>query len=388
MPWKETCAMDEKKAFVIAWRSGEFSMSELCRRFQVSRPTGYALIERAQAEGWQGLLPRSRAAHRHPNATPSEQVAALLACKRRHPSWGPVTVRAWLERAHPEAHWPAASSCGDILKRHGLVRPRRRARRAVPPHVQPFAAAAHPNDVWSADFKGQFWLGDGHRCYPLTVTDHHSRMLLGCQGMYHPTGPATRARFERVFREYGLPKAIRTDNGAPFASPALGGLSALSVWCLKLGVMPERIEPGHPEQNARHERMHRTLKQATANPPRGSLSAQQRSFNRFQREYNEERPHRGLQGHSPAQLYRPSPRRFPDRPPEPVYPDTFTVRKVRVEGHMKWQGHEVFVSKLLAGEPVGLMPLDHDRWEIYFAALPLGILDGRTHKILRPVRAV
>ncbi len=388
MPWKGTCAMDEKKAFVIAWRSREFSMSDLCRRFQVSRPTGYALIERAEAEGWQGLLPRSRAPHRHPNATADEQVAALLACKRRHPSWGPVTVRAWLQRTHPEVNWPAASSCGDILKRHHLVLPRPRGRRAVPPHVQPFATAEHPNDVWSADFKGQFWLGDGHRCYPLTLTDNHSRMLLGCQGMYHPTGPATRACFERAFRRYGLPKAIRTDNGSPFASPAIGGLSALSVWCLKLGVMPERIEPGHPEQNGRHERMHRTLKQATASPPRASLSAQQRSFNRFQREYNEERPHRALRGHSPAQLYQPSPRDFPDRLPEPFYPDTFRVRKVRGEGHMKWQGHEVFVSKLLAGEPVGLMPLEHDRWEVYFAALPLGILDGRTHKIIRPVRKV
>jgi len=388
MPWKETCAMDEKKAFVLAWRSGEFAMSELCRRFRISRPTGYALLKRAEQEGWQGLGERSRAPVHHPNATADAQVAAIVACKRRHLVWGPVTVRAWLRREQPQVNWPAASTTGDILQRHGLVRARGRRHRSVPPHLRPFAQVAQPNDVWSADFKGQFWLGDGHRCYPLTVTDNHSRMLLCCHGLYHPQRQPTRACLTRVFVEYGLPRAIRTDNGAPFASPAVGGLSALAVWLLKLGVLPERIEPGKPQQNGRHERMHRTLKAATASPPRATLSAQQRAFNRFQREYNEERPHRALAGQSPAHLYRPSPRPFPSRIPEIHYPADFVLRKVRVEGHMKWEGHEIFVSKLLAGEAVGLKPLEHDRWELYFGRLPLGVLDGRTHKILRPDRKV
>jgi len=292
MPWKETCAMDEKKAFVLAWRSGEFAMSELCRRFRISRPTGYALLKRAEQEGWQGLGERSRAPVHHPNATADAQVAAIVACKRRHLVWGPVTVRAWLQREQPQVNWPAASTTGDILQRHGLVRARGRRHRSVPPHLRPFAQVAQANDVWSADFKGQFWLGDGHRCYPLTVTDNHSRMLLCCHGLYHPQRQPTRACLTRVFV---LPRAIRTDNGAPFASPAVGGLSALAVWLLKLGVLPERIEPGKPQQNGRHERMHRTLKAATASPPRATLSAQQRAFNRFQRTYTAH--HRD---HSPA----------------------------------------------------------------------------------------
>jgi putative transposase len=384
MPWKETCAMDEKKAFVLAWRSGEFAMSELCHRFAISRPTGYGLLERAEQEGWRGLEERSRAPQHHPNATAGAQVAAILACKRRHPSWGPVTVRAWLQRECPQESWPASSTTGDILKRHGLVHQRRRGHRSVPAHLQPFVPVEQPNDVWSADFKGQFRLGEGGWCYPLTVTDNYSRMLLCCRGLERPQGLPTRRWMERTFREYGLPRALRTDNGTPFASPALGGLSALAVWLLKLGVMPERIAPGQPQQNGRHERMHRTLKAATASPPQATLRAQQRAFAHFQREFNEERPHRALAGHAPAQYHRPSLRHFPNRMPELAYPDGFVLRKVRVEGHMKWQGHEVFVSKLLAGHAVGLMPLEHDRWEIYFGLLPLGVLDGRTHKILRP----
>jgi transposase InsO family protein len=264
MPWKETCAMEERAAFVRAWWSGEFTMSELCRRFDVSRPTGYKWVERGEAEGCQGLLDRPCSPYRHPNATAAEQVAAIVALKRRHPGWGPLTLHAWLGREQGAIRWPAVSTVGEILKRHSLVLPRRGRRPKVPPHTQPFAAVGGPNDVWSADFKGQFWLGDGQRCYPLTISDNYSRYLLCCQGLSRPEGSRTRACFEAVFREYGLPRAIRTDNGVPFASIALGGLSELSVWLLKLGVMPERIELGQPQQNGRHERMQRTLKAATA----------------------------------------------------------------------------------------------------------------------------
>jgi transposase InsO family protein len=385
MPWKETCAMEEREAFVRAWWSGQFTMSELCQRFAVSRPTGYKWMRRGEAEGRQGLVERSRAPHRHPNATVAAQVAAIVALKRQHVTWGPVAIHAWLYRERPAVTWPAVSTIGEILKRHGLVQPRTRGRPPVPPHTQPFAAVRAPNDVWSADFKGHFPLGDGRRCHPLTISDNYSRYLLCCHGMYRPEGLRTRACFEAVFREYGLPRALRTDNGVPFASIALGGLSALAVWLVKLDVMPERIEPGQPQQNGRHERMHRTLKAATAKPPKGSLSAQQRAFNHFRHEYNDERPHRALGGgRRPGELYRPSTRVLPVRTPAVSYPDHFAIRKVRQEGHMKWEGHEVFVSKTLAGEPVGLKPLDHDRWELYFGRLPLGILDARTHKIVRP----
>ena len=384
MPWKETCAMEERDAFLLAWWSGEFTMSALCRRFEISRPTGYKWMQRGEAWGRQGLADWSRAPGHHPNATPAAQVAAIVTLKRQHPTWGPVTISDWLKRERADTTWPAVSTTAEILKRHGLVKSRRRGRH-VPPHTQPFASISRPNDVWSADFKGQFRLGDARLCYPLTISDNYSRYLLCCKGLARPEGRPTRAVFEAVFRQYGLPKAIRTDNGPPFASLAMGGLSALAVWLLKLGVWPERIAPGQPQQNGRHERMHRTLKAATAAPPRANLNAQQRAFNHFQHEYNDERPHRSLgAGQRPSDLYRPSPRHFPERLPAVAYPDDFAVRKVRVEGHMKWHGHEVFVSKTLAHEAVGLKPLEHDRWEVYFAALPLGILDARLGKILRP----
>jgi len=210
MPWKETCAMEEREAFVQAWLSREFTMSELCQRFEVSRPTGYKWVERFRSEGRAGLADRTRAAHRHPNALPVEQQAAILALKRRHPSWGPITLRDWLRREQPRQHWPAASTVGDVLKRHGLVQPRRR-RWHTPPRTQPFRAIAAANDVWSADYKGQFALGNGQLCYPFTLTDNFSRYLLCCQGLYGPQGQPTRACLERAFREYGLPRAIRTD---------------------------------------------------------------------------------------------------------------------------------------------------------------------------------
>ena len=382
MPWKETCAMDERIDFIAAWRSGEFTMTELCQRFEVSRPTGYKWVRRDEAEGRAGLQERARAPHHHPNATPAAQVAAIVTLKRRHLQWGPWTLHDWLGREYPEQQWPAVSTIGELLKRQGLVKPRRRHHH-TPPHTQPFATIAGPNDVWSADFKGQFRLGDGRLCYPLTISDNFSRFLLCCQGLHHPQAGPTRRYFERTFREYGLPRAMRTDNGAPFASIALGGLSRVSVWLLKLDVLPERIEPGKPQQNGRHERMHRTLKAAT--PPRANLSAQQRTFNGFRNEYNEERPHRSLGGgRRPSEVHRVSQRHFPERLPAMSYPDDFAVRKVRQEGHMKWYGREIFISKTLAGEPVGLKPLEHDRWELYFGKLPLGILDARVGKIIRP----
>jgi transposase InsO family protein len=384
MPWKEACAMDERQAFVQAWLSGEFGVTELCERFGVSRPTGYKWLYRFKAEGMAGMVDRSCAPLVHPNATPAEQVAAIVTVKRRHLSWGPLTVRDWLRREHPRQSWPAVSTVGEILKRHGLVQGRRRRHR-TPPHTQPFAAVRKANDVWSADFKGQFELGNSRMCYPLTISDNHSRYLLCCQGMYNPTTGPTQAWFERTFREYGLPGAIRTDNGVPFASIALGGLSELSVWLLKLGVWPERIEPGQPQQNGRHERMHRTLKAATAHPPKADLRAQQRAFNRFCHEYNQERPHRSLGGgQRPSDLFHASPRPYPSQLPEVIYPDDFAVRKVKPGGYMKWHGQIVYVTKVLEGEHVGLRPLQNERWEMYFAKLPLGVFDARSSKIIKP----
>jgi transposase InsO family protein len=375
--------MDQRRAFIEAWLSREFTMAELCRRFGISRPAGYKWVNRFRAEGWSGLADRSRAPSRHPNETTQRQVARILALKRRHPQWGPVTLHDWLCREEPQQAWPAVSTFGEILRRHGWVKPRRR-RHHTPPHTQPFAEVRAPNDTWSADFKGHFALGDGRRCWPLTVTDYFSRYLLCCQGLYGPGLKATQRGFERCFIDYGLPRVIRTDNGFPFAAPTLGGLTPLSVWLLRLGVLPERIAPGKPQQNGRHERFHRTLKEATATPPKANLSAQQRAFNRFQPEYNDDRPHRSHgKGRRPADLYEPSPRAYPARLPEVVYPDGYEVRKVRSRGEVKWHGQMVYVTQCLHGEPVGFRPLDHDRWELYFCQLPLGILDERLGKIIR-----
>jgi len=333
-----------------------------------------------------GLSDRPRTPLHSPGRTDDVLTAAIVGLKHRYPTWGPVPLRDKLLRDAPERAWPAASTVGEILKRHGLVTPRKRRYR-VPPHTQPLSHATEPNVSWSADFKGDFLMGDGQRCYPLTISDNYSRYLITCQGQYSVALGPVRVCYERAFREYGLPETMRTDNGYPFAQVCLGGLTPLSIWLLKLGVMPERIEPGHPEQNPRHERMHRTLKAATADPPKGNLSAQQRAFNRFKTDYNDERSHQGLgQGRRPYDLYRPSPRAFPERLPEVIYPDTFECRKVKCAGQIKWHGRPIYVSRQLLGETVGLKPLEHDRWQLYFASMPLGILDARLGRIIRPVR--
>ena len=383
MPWNETCAMNERKAFINAWKSNRFTVAELCRRFGISRKTGYKWINRVLAEGQAGLNDRSRAAHHHPNRTPEAIVGQLLKAKHQHPDWGPATLVKWLRRRQPRRPWPAPSTAGEILKRHGLVTPRIRRKR-VPPHSEPLRHASAPHAVWSADFKGQFQLGNRRWCYPLTITDNHSRYLIDCQGLYNTALEPVKARYERAFRRWGLPKAIRTDNGYPFASCAIGGLNALSIWLLKLDVIPERIAPGHPEQNPRHERLHRTLKAAAINPPKANLSAQQRAFNRFGRDYNHERPHQALDDRCPGELFCTSPRPYPDSLPELVYPDSYEVRRVRTDGSIKWHGDLIYVSAALAGEPLGITPVGHGRWQLYFAKLAIGLLDERLHRIIRP----
>lgn len=384
MPWKETCTMTERRAFIEAWLSQQFTFTRLCQRHNISRKTGYKWLGRFLEQGRQGLQDRPRAPHHHPNQTAECIAAALLETKHRFPYWGPVTLVAYLQREHPEMSWPAPSTVGELLKRHGLVKARH-PRRRTPPHSQPLCHARHPHAVWSADFKGDFRLGNAQRCYPLTLTDNYSRFLIDCKGLYSTALPAVKARYERAFRHFGLPEAIRTDNGYPFASTGLGGLSALSVWLLKLGVIPERIAPGHPEQNPRHERMHRTLKFATASPPKANLAAQQRAFNRFQHEYNHLRPHQGLgQQLRPGDLFSHSPRPFPHNIPQIEYPQEFLVRRVRSNGVFKSKGRFIYLSSTLAHETIGLKPLDHDMFAVYFSRLRLGIFDERLGKIIRP----
>jgi len=360
---------------VIDYEDELYNMTELCRIYGISRPTGYYWLRRYREGGVEALQDLERAPARHPNQTPEEIEQAVLELRRAHMTWGPRKLKRRLEHEHAESHWPAASTIGDLLAREGLVVPRQRRRR-TPPYTQPFAAADAPNRVWCADFKGWFRTQDGARIDPLTVSDAHSRYLLRCQAVRKMDTAQVQAIFEAAFREYGMPQAIRSDNGAPFASRALAGLSRLSVWWMKLGIVPERIAPAHPEQNGRHERLHRTLKQQTASPPAANRRAQQRAFDHFRREYNEERPHEALAMQTPSALYAPSPRLCPPRVPEPEYPSAMRVRRVQPHGQFYWKHRDVFVSEVLWGERIGLLPVDDRFFTIYFAAFPIARFDS------------
>jgi transposase InsO family protein len=375
--------MDERVKFVAAVLAGDRDFAEVCRLFGISRRTGYKWWSRYRGEGAAGLVDRSRSPWRHANQTPQAVEARLVAEKKRRRKWGPKKLVAYLRRIEPETRWPAPSTAARLLDRRRLVT-RRRRRSKSPPYAEPMTGATRPNAVWSADFKGQFPVG-GPWCYPLTVSDGFSRYLLVCRGLPDTSALGVRPWFEAAFREVGLPLAIRTDSGPPFGSVGLGGLTRLTAWWVRLGICPERIDPGHPEQNGRHERMHRTLKEETASPPRDTWEAQQRAFDRFRVEYNDERPHEALRMRTPADVYQPSERPYPERLPELEYPAGFAVRQVRRSGEIKWRGGLVYASQTLTGEPLGLWQIDNDRWEVYFGFLRVGVLDGRAGRIERPV---
>lgn len=376
MPWRTTCPMDERMKFIGEWLRHDESIALLCRRYGISRKTGYKLVARYQLAGVDGLTDRSRAPHHQPLAVAEEIEAAIVQARGRHPRWGPRKLRAWLQQQQAQHRWPAPSTIGELLHRQGLSVPRRRRLRS-PRATEPLAAALGPNDVWSADFKGWFRTRDQQRCTPLTITDNASRFLLRCQAVAEPDEGHVRPLFEATFREYGVPTAMRTDNGPPFASVAVAGLSRLAVWWIKLGIRVERIRPGHPEENGRHERFHLTLDQETAQPPQATGRAQQRCFDRFRRLYNEERPHEALGQRPPASVYAPSPRSYPDRLPELHYAADSVVRRVRYNGDIKWQGHTVYVSHCLAGEPVGLEAHAEHCWRVCFGPVTLGWLSTR-----------
>lgn len=366
--------MEEKLRFVFEYEQGERSMSELCQRYEIARETGYVWLRRYREYGLDGLVERDRSAHRHPNQTPEEIERIVLELREAHMRWGPVKLKRVLERDEPGRVWPASSTIGALLKREGMVVGRKKRLRTAP-YSEPLAHADGPNRVWCADFKGWFRTGDGDRIDPLTMSDAFSRYLLRCQAVEKTDATRVQAIFEAAFREYGLPDALRTDNGPPFASRALAGLSRLAVWLIKLGVVPERIEPGHPEQNGRHERMHLTLKQETTQPPAADRRAQQRAMDKFREEYNHVRPHAALGQQTPAAVYQRSLREFPERVPEVEYPDSMLVRQIGNRGQMRWKKHEVFVSEVLWGEAVGLLPINDHCYRVYFAQVPIGIFD-------------
>jgi transposase InsO family protein len=380
MPWKETCAMDQRMQLIGDWLKREFSITDLSELYGVSRPTVYKWIGRYRGRGSMGLEEMARKPLNHPNATPADLVDKIVAMKLAHQKMGPKKIMVNLKGQYTQERWPAVSTAGEILKRQGLVRHRRR-KRGVTPYTDPLRGCDKPNSVWSADYKGQFSTGDGKLCYPLTMTDNYSRYLLECRGLSQPTYEQTQPWFEWTFREYGLPDAIRTDNGVPFASAALGGLSRLSVWFIKLGIRPERILPGHPEQNGRHERMHRTLKEATVDPPKHDLPEQQQAFEEFKHEYNCERPHEALGQKTPASVYHASPRTYPLRLPQIEYDDDVVVKRVRHSGELYWKGKFIHISKVLAQEPIALKQTDEHLWSISFSLYPLGVLNEVTWKV-------
>ena len=373
--------MEEKLRFVFEHERGEWSMKDLCERYEIARETGYFWLRRYRELGIEGLKEKSRARPGHENQTPAEIEEMVLDLRRAHMSWGPRKLKRVLERDEPGRKWPARSTMGEMLKREGLVVGRRKRLRTAP-YTEPLGHADRSNRVWCADFKGWFRTGDGRRIDPLTISDAHSRYLLKCQAVAKTDTPRVQAVFEAAFREYGMPEAIRTDNGAPFASTALAGLSRLAVWWMKLGIVPERIEAGHPEQNGRHERMHRTLKQEVAQPAAANWREQQRAMERFRQEYNQVRPHEALGMQTPAAVYEPSLRSFPARVTAPEYPDDMLVRQVKHHGQFRWKKQDVFLTEVLWGEPVGLLAED-DRWyTVYFARFPMARFDSRQLRVL------
>ena len=370
--------MEQRNAFITEWSKGEHSMTELSRKFEISRKTAYKWLEKFELSGRAGLGDGSRAPHHSPQAIGEERAAVIVAERQAHPTWGARKIVQSLMRKQPKREWPAASSVGDLLKREGLIQGRR-VRRKTPPYTDPLQHAQEANQVWSVDFKGWFRYGDGGRCDPFTATDALSRDLLCCQATDKADGVHVRGVMESMFRKHGLPGAIRSDNGSPFASRAPGGLSRLSMWWLQLGIRHERIEPGCPEQNGRHERMHRVLKQETANPPKANRRLQQEAFAAFQREYNEERPHEALGWKTPAELYEPSVRPYPARLPELEYPPGAHLRRISQQGSLKWKCERTFLSEVLARQTVGLLETEENFFEVYYGPLLIGWFDGRSH---------
>jgi putative transposase len=383
MVWKETCAMEERMRFVDAVVENAETFAAICRRFGVSRRTGYKWLARYQAEGAEGLKDQSRAPLHHARAMTARLAEHCLAVRREHPSWGPVKVKAWLETHRPRTEWPAASTIGALFDREGLT-VKRVLRRRSPPSSVPFAQCAAANDVWCIDFKGWFITADGSRCEPLTLSDAHSRYLLRCQALARNDGDHVWPVLEAAFREFGLPLRLRSDNGSPFASTGAGGLSQLSVKVVKAGVLPERIKPGKPQQNGRLERFHLTLLQDTASPPAQTLRAQLERFRSFQLLYNEERPHQALGNEVPAAHYAASPRRFDGILREPDYGADYEIRRVRHSGEIRWQGNTIYINAALVGEPVGLLEDGDGGWSVSYGPISLGVIAHADDRLRKP----
>jgi transposase InsO family protein len=391
VPWKECSVVQERSTFVLRRAAGE-SMSELCREYGISRKTGHKIYKRFNEVGLEGLHDEPSRPKSSPNKTAPEIEALIIAAKKKRPTWGSKKLENSLDRQHPGIQFPSRCTIDAILNRNGLVAPRRR-RRLIPSYPEHLVESHASNDVWCADFKGQFRLGNGKLCYPLTITDQFSRYVIACVALEHPTAEAAFAAFDEAFSRYGLPRVMRTDNGTPFAGLGLGGLSRLSAWWVSLGMKSERIEPGHPEQNGRHERMHRTLKEEATRPAASTHLAQQERFDAYIVDFNHERPHEALQMQRPAEVYRPSPGSYPRVLDSVSYPLHDMTCRVVTNGIIKAPKiipKFIFLGRAFAGHNVGLRELANGQWLVTFATMDLGHVsaDGRHFKPLEHLTAV
>lgn len=388
MPWRTPDLVAIREEFVEQAMSGRHPVAALCNAYGISEKTGHKWLNRFKEEGRPGLSDRSRAPRESPQKISLEVRREILALRAKHPTWGPKKLCVVLRRRVPEIHWPAASSIGELLRREGCVQPRRRRTVGTGlPIDSGLTVAAAPNDVWSTDFKGQFRLSNGELCYPLTAQDTFSRFVIGTTALSSTASLPVEIAFARHFEEYGLPKVIRSDNGVPFASPsAIGRLSRLSVWWIRLGIRPERIDPGEPQQNGTHERMHKTLKADATRPPSSSLTEQQLRFDRFRREYNDERPHESLGQETPASCYSPSTRSFPSRLPDLSYPGHYEVRVVTQSGAINFGSRRFQISTALTNQELGLEETDDDLWTVSLGPLMLGTLHYPSSTFIDEVR--
>ena len=382
MAWKVESMENTKQKFLLLHQTGQFTMVELCRQFGISRPTGYAILKRYEDEGWDALEPRSRKHQGHPRQTSSEIEDALLTQRGKHPHWGARKLLVLLERAMPGVELPCESTVNNILKKHGQVTPRKKNRRRII-NKYPVFDPQSPNLVWSADFKGKFRMGSYEYCNPLTIADSFSRYLFAIHGLEYCRTEDCKPIFEKAFREHGMPEQMHTDNGPPFGSPiSLRRMTSLAVWFMDLGVTPVYSDPGQPQQNGRHERMHKDLKAQATRPPGRGWRSQQKKFDEFRVEYNEVRPHEALMMKTPNEVHKKSEREYPRRVQDWVYPSVMKMKLVTVNGALRWNSDGlIMVSTALSGKFVGLEEVDNGVWIVYYRHVALGVLSEKTKRV-------
>lgn len=381
MPWKEVTPMNQKVLLIADWESKQFSKTDLSKKYTVSRKTVHKWISRYYAQGIDGLKEQSREPIHKPRATNPDIIEYVIKYKQEHLKRGPKKIYYQLKKQYPKINWPVPSTIGYWLKKHNLVKQRKKHKR-VAPYNNYFSECEKANDVWSIDYKGQFFTKDNKYCYPLTISDNFSRYLLKCQALEGPRYYETKHILEQAFREYGLPNALRSDNGTPFATNSIAGLSRLSIWLIQLGIVPERIQKGQPQQNGRHERMHKTLKYEVLDVVAKNIKEQQQHFDSFQFSYNYERPHEGINQKMPYEYYRNSLKKYNEYIQKPFYDFGYIVKLVHSHGDISFKGQRYFLTELLKNQFVALKQIDEDIWDIFYYFYPIASLNIKKNKIL------